>query len=645
MPSDSTSVQHRNATAARPYDVIVIGGGHAGIEASVAAARLGARTALVLPNPDKIGLMPCNPAIGGPGKSQLVYELHALGGVMGRLADATAIHTRTLNASKGAAVQSLRVQNERDGYAAAARALVEGVDGIEIVRAEAAELIVEDGRVAGVLATDGRSLRAQSVVLCTGTFLAGVVWYGKQQRPAGRQGEAPARYLSASLRATGHELLRLKTGTPPRIRADSVDFAVLQEVPSDDPPETFSGTPGPRMTSTSTWLTRTTPRTHALIHENLSESAMYGGEIEGTGPRYCPSIEDKVVRFSDKDHHLLFVEPDGVNTSELYLQGFSSSMPPILQDDMIRTLPGFERAVIQRYAYAVEYDALDPSQLDVTLMSRQLPGLFSAGQINGTSGYEEAAAQGLIAGVNAARHAAGMERVTVRRDQGYIGVMLDDLVRWGIGEPYRMLTSRNEYRLLHRQDNASERLMPLGHAWGMVPDAELARMRASEERVRAEVARLETTRFQGDLASKILCRPGVTYQDVLGSIGPGPADLDRTEAHKAETLVRYAAYIERSRRQLEGRSEYERMSLAGVDLHRVASLSTEGREALVRAAPASLGAAQRLRGVRDSDVAALLVHLKTRRNGEARQGGGARDGGREADVSRETPGPDPVQHV
>jgi tRNA uridine 5-carboxymethylaminomethyl modification enzyme len=643
MSMEPTELHHARMTSALRYDVIVIGGGHAGIEASVAAARLGANTALVLPNPDKIGLMPCNPAIGGPGKSQLVYELHALGGVMGRLADATAIHTRTLNASKGAAVQSLRVQNERDGYAAAARGLVEGVEGIDVVRAEAADVIVEAGHVAGVRTTDGRELRAASVVLCTGTFLAGVVWYGKQQRPAGRQGEAPARHLSASLRATGHELIRLKTGTPPRIRADSVDFSVLQEVPSDDPPGTFSGTPGPRMTSTPTWLTRTTPETHALIHENLGESAMYGGEIEGTGPRYCPSIEDKVVRFADKDHHLLFVEPDGVDTSELYLQGFSSSMPPILQDDMIRTLPGFERAVIQRYAYAVEYDALDPGQLDVTLMSRRLHGLFSAGQINGTSGYEEAAAQGLIAGINAARFAAGMERVTVRRDQGYIGVMFDDLVRWGIEEPYRMLTSRNEYRLLHRQDNASERLMPLGHEWGLVSDAELARMRASEARVSAEVARLEATRHRGDPASKILCRPGVTYAEVVALIGTGDAALDPVETHKVETLVRYAAYIDRSRKQLDGRAEYERMSLAGVAFDRVASLSTEGREALVRAEPATVGAAQRLRGVRDSDVAALLVHLKSRRSSGRRAGAGSGD--RQADVSRETSAGERVQHA
>ena len=406
------------------YDVVIVGGGHAGVEAAHAAARLGRRVAVVLPDPAKIGLMPCNPAIGGPGKSQLVFELHALGGVMGRLADETAIHARTLNSSKGPAVQSLRVQNERDAYATAARQLLETTPGITLIKGEVAELSSAMGRVTGAVLTDGRSLNAPSVVLCTGTFLAGVVWYGKQQRAAGRQGEAPARYLSASLRATGHKLLRFKTGTPPRVRADSVDFSVLQVVPADDPPASFSGRPGKNVSRSPTWLTHTTPQTHALIQANLEHSAMYGGVIEGQGPRYCPSIEDKVVRFADKERHLLFVEPDGVETSEVYLQGFSSSLPPYLQDDMIRTLPGFERAVVQRYAYAVEYDALEPTQLSATLMSKQLSGLFSAGQINGTSGYEEAALQGLLAGVNAARYA---ERTNVG------DVAPRPRVLWGVG--------------------------------------------------------------------------------------------------------------------------------------------------------------------------------------------------------------------
>lgn len=619
------------------YDVIVVGGGHAGIEAASAAARLGARVALVLPNPDKIGLMPCNPAIGGPGKSQLVFELHALGGVMGRLADATAVHTRTLNASKGPAVQSLRVQNERDGYAAAARDLIEGTPGIAIVRGEVASLVTREAsggvvaggsEVAGIELADGRQLAAPSVVLCTGTFLAGVVWYGKQSREAGRQGEAPARFLSASLRATGHRLLRFSTSTPPRIRADSVDFDALDLVPADDPPLSFSGRPGPRATSSPTWLTHTTAETHALITENLELSASYGGEVEASGPRYCPSIEDKVVRFADKDRHLLFVEPDGVETSEVYLQGFSSSLPPELQDDLIRTLPGLERAMIQRYAYAVEYDSFDPSQLDVHLMSRKLPGLFSAGQINGTSGYEEAAAQGLIAGVNAARRAAGQEPVTVRRDQGYLGVLLDDLVRWGIDEPYRMLTSRNEYRLLHRQDNALERLMPLGHEWGLVSERDLAELRASEARVGREVARLRETRRAGEPAAKILTRPGSGYEDAVAVAGPAAEALTPDEVRKVEILIKYEAYIERSRRELEARSEYERLSLAGVGYDEVPSLSNEGREALERHRPATLGAAQRLRGVRDSDFTALLVYLK-------RRAGGGRRRERRADVAGE----------
>ena len=596
------------------YDVIVVGGGHAGVEAAHAAAKLGAAVALVLPNPDKIGLMPCNPAIGGPGKSQLVFELHALGGVMGKLADETAIHARTLNASKGPAVQSLRVQNERDGYAAAARALIERTAGINIVRAEVAALEVSRDvspeHITGVNLTDGRVLHAPSVVLCTGTFLAGVVWYGKQKRPAGRQGEAPSRHLSQGLRATGHNLLRFKTGTPPRIRADSVDFSVLDVVPSDDPARSFTGKPGPNISACSTWLTHTTPRTHELIAQNLEHSAMYGGEIEGQGPRYCPSIEDKVVRFADKDRHLLFVEPDGLETSEVYLQGFSSSMPPHLQDDMIRTLPGFERAVVQRYAYAVEYDALDPTQLDTTLMSKKLPGLFSAGQINGTSGYEEAAAQGFVAGVNAARHAAGEVRVSLRRDEGYIGVLLDDIVRWGIDEPYRMLTSRNEYRLLHRQDNANERLLPLGHVWGLVGADALADLRISEARVEAEVLRFQSTRLESVLASKVLCRPGMSYEDVVARIGEGDAALSLDEKRKVEITLKYTAYIERSRKELEARNAYEEVNLGGCDYESVSGLSKEGHEALLQHKPGTLGAAQRLRGVRDSDVTALLVHNK-----------------------------------
>lgn len=596
----------------KDYDVIIVGGGHAGIEAAHAAAKLTAKIALCIPNPEKIGLMPCNPAIGGPGKSQLVFELHALGGVMGHLADETAIHARTLNASKGPAVQSLRVQNERDNYASCARALLENIKNLDIIRGEVAELLSENNILKGLTLTDGRQFKTKSIVLCTGTFLKGVVWYGTKQREAGRQGEAPARYLSKSLENTGHKLMRFKTGTPPRIRSSSINFSSLEIVHGDKPPSSFTGKLGAKVDSTPTWLTHTTTDTHKLIMEKLEHSAMYSGEISGQGPRYCPSIEDKVVRFKDKERHLLFVEPDGIETSEVYLQGFSSSMPPYLQDDMIRTLPGFEKAVIQRYAYAVEYDALDPTQLTTSLMSKKLAGLFSAGQINGTSGYEEAAAQGLIAGVNAAKYALGEELVNIQRDEGYIGVLLDDIVRWGINEPYRMLTSRNEYRLLHRQDNAAERLLLRGYKWGLVTQDALIAMQNSQDKVTKEVERFNNTYHKGKLASKILSQPQQNYQATVKLIGESLNKLTFKEQQKVEILVKYAAYIKRSQKELAARKEYEQLSLKTIDFHKVASLSKEGLDSLLKYQPANLGSAQRLRGIRDSDITALLIYTKTK---------------------------------
>src|SRR5690625_2220905 len=592
------------------FSVVVVGGGHAGIEAAMAAARLGAEVAVVVQNPDRIGVMPCNPAVGGPGKSQMVFELVALGGVTAALADATAINTRMLHASRGPAVRSLRVQNDRDAYAWAAQDMLASDASVSIVSGEVTELLQERGAVSGVGLADGRQLLAPAVVLCTGTFLRGVVWFGKQSREAGRQGEPPARHLSDSLVKAGHSLRRFSTGTPPRIRADSVDIGVMQEVPADDPPGSFTGSPGPRAASTPTWLTHTTAETHRLIGENLDESAGYSGNADGAYPRYCPSIEDKIVRFADKDRHLLFVEPDGTDTSELYLQGFATGLPPVLQDGLIRSLPGMERARIQRYAYSVEYDTIDSRELDVRLMSRRLAGLFSAGQINGTSGYEEAAVQGLIAGVNAARYAAGQTAVTLTRDQGYIGVMLDELVRWGLEEPYRMLTSRNEYRLLHRQDNALSRLLPVGVEWGLIEPEVAAAQAASDARIAAEQERLGALQLHGTPLTSVLCRPGWDYGRALAEAGAEGAGLTAAEVGRLEILVRYDSYIQRSMRELESRAGYERLSLEGVDYSSVPSLSGEGRERLENAQPGSLGAASRLRGVRDSDVTALLVHLR-----------------------------------
>ncbi|WP_244362732.1 tRNA uridine-5-carboxymethylaminomethyl(34) synthesis enzyme MnmG [Thermus brockianus] len=591
------------------YDVVVVGGGHAGLEAAWAAAALGVRVALVTVNPERIGTMPCNPAVGGPGKSQLVAEVVALGGLMGRAADATAIHTRMLNRSKGPAVQSLRVQVDRDLYALKAQEIL-AERPIEVLRGEVAALWVERGRLLGVRTVDGRGIPAKAVVVAGGTFLGGVVWYGRRSRPAGRQGEPPARFLSQSLKAVGHTLRRFKTGTPPRIRADSVDFERLEVVPPEVPPGSFTGNPGPFAAKLPTWQTRTTERTHRLIRENLHLSPLYAGDILGIGPRYCPSIEDKVVRFADKESHLLFVEPDGLATSEVYLQGFSSSLPPELQEEMVRSLPGFERAVIQRYAYAVEYDSLDPTELTRGLQSRFLPGLFAAGQVNGTSGYEEAAAQGLLAGLNAARYALGLPEVHLPRESGYIGVLVDDLVGRGTDEPYRMMTSRVELRLLCRADNADERLIPLAVAWGLRSKEDLARVEAKYRRVAEELRRLEALRIEGVSGLQWLRRPENTYEALLERFPP-PSPLAPEEAYQVEVRAKYAGYIERQERLREKMRDLEAHPIPeGLDFPKVPGLSREAVEKLSRLRPRTVAEAARVPGIRDSDLTALLVHLR-----------------------------------
>lgn len=590
------------------WNVIVIGGGHAGLEAAWAAAKF-SRVGLMIGNPATIGRMPCNPAVGGPGKSQLVFEIQALGGLMGHLADHTAIHTRVLNASKGPAVQSLRVQNERDAYAEYAQDVLFAQPDIEIIRGEAADLESDGQGGWWVVTTDGRRYHARSVVIAAGTFMRAQTWYGRQSRPEGRQGEPPSRFLSAALERGGHRLKRYKTGTPPRVRADSVNFSELLELPADPQPRGFTGRPGPRATQSPTWQTYTTPQTHRLIQDNIHESPMYAGDIEGLGPRYCPSIEDKVVKFAHHDRHLLFVEPDGVQTSEVYLQGFSSSLPPRVQDELVRSLPGFHQSVIQRYAYAVEYDVVDSTELTLNMESRRLPGIFTAGQINGTSGYEEAAAQGLVAGVAAARRAEQLPEISIGRETGYLGVLLDDLVFKGSDEPYRMMTSRVEHRLLVRQDNADERMTPLGLALGLVSQEEARRVEQKYARIAAGVEALEGQRLQGTTAAAYLRRPEFGWKD-LEALGFQVPSLNAEEGEALEIRVKYEGYIARARGQLKSESRARALSLRGVDFAAIAAISNEAREKLIRLQPQTVEQAARISGVRPADISALLVHLK-----------------------------------
>ncbi len=596
------------------YDVVVIGGGHAGLEAALAAARLGGEVALLSGDPQRIGLMPCNPAIGGPGKSQLVHEIVALGGAMGRLADETAIHTRVLNRSKGPAVRSLRVQVDRDEYTAAATRLIKGAAGVTLVRGEAVALETRDGAVAAVRLADGRLLRCAAVVVAAGTFLRGKIWYGLSSRPAGRQGEPPARYLSQAVASLGHRIIRLKTGTPPRIRADSIDFDELELVAADEPPGSFTGRAGKNAAATPTWMTRTNKRTHEIINAQIAFSPIYAGVTSATGTRYCPSIEDKVVKFADRDSHLLFVEPDGLMTSEVYLQGFSSGLPPRVQEEMLHTLPGFSRAVVQRYAYAVEYDAFDPLDLTPGLMSRYLKGLFLAGQVNGTSGYEEAAAQGLIAGLNAARLAQGKDEVTLTAEEAYIGVLIEDLISRGVDEPYRMMTSRVALRLLIRGDNAEERLLPKAVQWGLRDEGELRPLQESGARIAAELQRLAGARIAGVSALEWLRRPSSSLEQAWRLLGAPEPPLSEKEAFQVELRAKYAGYIERQQRALARRREMAEYALPpDADYAKVHNLSREAREKLQRRRPRTIAEAARIPGLRDSEITALLIYLGKRR--------------------------------
>ncbi|HYW92314.1 MAG TPA: tRNA uridine-5-carboxymethylaminomethyl(34) synthesis enzyme MnmG [Gammaproteobacteria bacterium] len=612
------------------YDVIVVGGGHAGAEAALASARTGAATLLLTDNLETLGQMSCNPAIGGIGKGHLVREIDALGGLMARAADQAGIQFRRLNASKGPAVRATRCQADRSLYRRAVRAALETQPGLSLFQQPVDDLLVEGDRVRGVATRMGLRFHAGAVVLTVGTFLGGRIHVGRSSQAGGRAGDAPANALARRLRELPFHVDRLKTGTPPRLDGRSIDYSRLAAQPGDEPRPAFSflGDPSAHPRQVCCHITQTNERTHEIIREGLGDSPMFTGAITGSGPRYCPSVEDKVVRFPDRSSHQVFVEPQGLDVHEVYPNGISTSLPFATQHRLVRSIRGFEQAHITRPGYAIEYDYLDPRDLDPSLASRILAGLYLAGQINGTTGYEEAAAQGLIAGLNAARHSRGEAPWTPRRDQAYIGVLIDDLTTRGTREPYRMFTSRAEYRLQLREDNADLRLTPEGRQMGLVDDGRWAPFEARRDALERERGRLRGTmirpggrrrQHQAEVLGRplqnevsafdLLRRPEVGYPEVAELIGGGTERADVVE--QLEIEARYAGYVERQQREIELSRRHEETALpADLDYGAVAGLSNEVREKLLRARPATLAQAARIPGVTPAAISLLLVHLK-----------------------------------
>ena len=617
-------------------DVVVVGAGHAGCEAALACARLGLETVIFTVSVDSIALMPCNPNIGGSSKGHLVREIDALGGEMGKNIDKTFIQSKMLNVSKGPAVHSLRAQADKAEYSRSMRMVLENTDHLSIVQAEVTEIMAEDGKVTGVKTFSGAAYFAKAVVLCTGTYLKARCLYGDVVNYTGPNGLQSANYLTDSLKSLGVEMFRFKTGTPARIDKRSVDFSKMEEQFGDETVVPFSFTTNPedvQIEQASCWLTYTNEKTHEIIRGNLDRSPLYSGVIEGTGPRYCPSIEDKVVRFSDKNRHQVFIEPEGLYTNEMYVGGMSSSLPEDVQHAMYRSVPGLENVKIVRNAYAIEYDCINPRQLYATLEFKNIKGLFSGGQFNGSSGYEEAAAQGLVAGINAAMEVLGKEQIVIDRSQGYIGVLIDDLVTKDNHEPYRMMTSRSEYRLLLRQDNADQRLTRIGYQAGLISEERYQHLLEKERQIEEEAARLEsvfvgctenvqktlrrynsTELKSGTSLAELLKRPEIKYES-LAEIDPERPELSKEVTDQVEINLKYDGYIKRQLKQVEQFKKLENKKIPmDLDYKEIGSLRVEAVQKLEAYRPLSIGQASRISGVSPADISVILVYLEQRKH-------------------------------